>query len=129
MHVHSTKTSYRKIALTRLQEASLSRTKPNHALFVAVYCPVHVDSLKRLYVAYTYVSPLYPYAQKEQDNRKSNFQIFPSTCCPCLQTKHAHYKGQALLLSHLIGQDKIWTKYDLVESCGKMTKICHIFNT
>ena len=35
-------------------------------------------------------SPL-PYHQ--QDNR--NFQIFPSTCCPCLQTKHAHYKGQA----------------------------------
>ena len=36
----------------------------------------------------------------KQDNR--NFQIFPSTCCPCLQTKH--YEGQALLLLHLIGQ-------------------------
>ena len=36
----------------------------------------------------------------KQDNR--NFQIFPSTCCPSLQTKH--FKGQALLLSNLIGQ-------------------------
>ena len=38
----------------------------------------------------------------QQDNR--NFQIFLSTCSPCLQTKHAYYKGQALLLSHLTGQ-------------------------
>ena len=36
----------------------------------------------------------------KQDNH--NFQIFPSTCCPCLQIKH--FKGQALLLSQLIGQ-------------------------
>ena len=39
---------------------------------------------------------------RKQDNR--NFQIFLSTCCRFLQTKHAHYDGQALLLSHLIGQ-------------------------
>ena len=39
---------------------------------------------------------------KQQDN--CSFLIFLSTCCPCLQTKHANYKGQALLLSHLIGQ-------------------------
>ena len=32
------------------------------------------------------------YWSKKQDNR--NFQIFPSTCCPCLQTKHAHLIGQ-----------------------------------
>ena len=38
----------------------------------------------------------------KQDNR--NFQNFPSTCCRCLQTKHAHYKGQALLLLNLIGE-------------------------
>ena len=33
-----------------------------------------------------------------------DFQIFPSSCCPYSQTKHAHCKGQALLLSHLTGQ-------------------------
>ena len=42
--------------------------------------------------------------EKELNKANVDFQIFPSTCCPCLQTKHAHGKHQALILSHLIGQ-------------------------
>ena len=29
----------------------------------------------------------------------------------------------------LVKEAHVWTKCDLVESCDKMTKICHIFNT
>ena len=59
---------------------------------------------------------------------KYNKTIFPSTCCPCLQTKHYEVKPSSCH-SWLVKEAHVWTKCDLVESSYKMTKICHIFNT
>ena len=54
----------------------------------------------------------------------------------CLHVVHVYKQSMHIIRVNpfschtwLVKEARVWTKCDLVESCDKMTKICHIFNT